>query len=90
MSVLVESIGIFGFLANVWANLLVARKHESGWIVRLVANALWLAYGIVILSVANILSSVVFAGINIYALRRWRRERLAPICAACGTVRGSR
>lgn len=72
----VEAVGILGFITNVWANLLLARKSETGWAIRLGANALWLVYGLAIFSLANILSSVVFAGINIYAWRRWRRERL--------------
>ncbi len=75
---LFELVGILGFIANVWANILVARKLESGWIVRLVANGLWLTYGIAVVSIANILSSLAFTIVNIYALRRWRRERLTP------------
>lgn len=85
MNVIYETIGVLGFVANVWANILVARKLESGWIVRLVANALWLAYGLAIISIANILSSIVFTAINIYALRRWRRERLRPKTVLCGS-----
>lgn len=73
---LVEAVGIVAFVTNVWANLLIARKSEAGWIVRLVSNAFWLAFGIAALSLANILNSVTFAAINVYGLRRWRRERL--------------
>lgn len=80
-----EAIWILGFVANVWANLLIAQKSETGWIVRLVANVLWLAYGIVVVSLANILSSVTFAAINVYGLRRWKRERLS---ASSRIVRG--
>jgi hypothetical protein len=84
VTALVETIGILGFLANVWANILIARLHESGWFVRLAANGLWLAYGIAILSIANILSSIVFAGINLYGLRHWRRVRAKPlVCSIC-------
>lgn len=87
MSFLYETIGVLGFIANLWANLLVARKLESGWVVRLVANALWMTYGIATLSIANILSSFAFTIVNIYALRRWRRERLTPrVCKHCGHV----
>ena len=73
---LVEAIGIIAFETNVWANILIARKSEAGWIVRLVSNAFWLAFGIAALSLANILNAVTFAAINVYGLRRWRRERL--------------
>ena len=73
---LVEAVGIVAFGTNVWANILIARKSESGWIVRLVSNAFWLAFGIAALSLANILNAVTFAAINVYGLRRWRRERL--------------
>lgn len=81
----VEVIGVLGFATNVWANILLARKAETGWAVRLGANVLWLWFGIAALSFANILSSVVFAGINVYGWCRWRRERLAlpPSCVAC-------
>lgn len=80
----VEAVGVVGFLTNVWANLLLARKTEAGWVVRLFANGLWLVYGIAIVSIANILSSVVFAGINIYGWNRWHRERLQPrACDEC-------
>lgn len=78
MSVIVETVGVLGFITNVWANLLLARKSETGWAIRLGANVLWLVYGLAILSLANILSSVVFAGINVYGWRRWRKERLMP------------
>lgn len=74
---LIETVGILGFVANVWANILIARKSETGWIVRLFANVLWLAFGIAAFSIANILSSIVFAGINVYGLRRWKHERLS-------------
>lgn len=84
-SMIFELVGLIGFAVNVWSNVLIARKTEAGWIWRLAANVLWLAYGIATLSVANIVSSITFAGINIYGLRRWRRERLMPkLCASCG------
>lgn len=81
--ILVEVVGILGFATNVWANLLLARLNETGWAVRLIANVLWLAYGLAIFSLANILSSIVFAGINVYGWRNWRRKRgetLKPRC----------
>lgn len=85
MNVFFEIIGVLGFVTNVWANILLARKTEAGWIIRLGANVLWMVYGLAIVSLANILSSGVFAVINVYGWRRWRRERLAgpPSCEAC-------
>ncbi len=82
---LIEAIGIVAFLTNVWANLLIARKSESGWAIRLVSNAWWLAFGIAAASVANILNAITFAGINVYGLVRWRRERI-ELHAAQGTT----
>ena len=73
---LVEAVGFVAFATNVWANILIARKSETGWVVRLVSNAFWFAFGIAALSLANILNAVTFAVINVYGLRRWRRERL--------------
>lgn len=75
----IEVVGIVAFLTNVWANLLIARKSERGWTIRLVSNAWWLAFGIAAGSIANVLNAVTFAGINVYGLVRWRRERLALI-----------
>lgn len=77
MKWLTEIVGIVGFVTNVWANLLIARKSEAGWIVRLVSNAFWLAFGLAAMSLANILNAITFAAINVYGLRRWRKERLA-------------
>jgi len=74
---LTELVGLLATATNIWANILLAHKSERGWVVRLLANALWLTFGIVSGSLANTLNSLIFAGINIYALRRWRRERLA-------------
>lgn len=76
--ILIELVGILAFLSNVWANILIAHKKESGWVVRLGSNALWLAFGIAALSLANILNAVTFAVINVYGLRRWRKERMQP------------
>ena len=76
--VLTEGVGLVAFATNVWANILIARKSETGWIIRLVSNVFWLAFGIVALSIANMLNAVTFAAINVYGLRRWRKERLMP------------
>lgn len=91
-AVLIEIIGVIAFLTNVWANILIARKSETGWVIRLVSNVFWLAFGIFAFSIANILNSITFMVINIYGLMRWRRERLraqhdsgwvGPFCTRC-------
>jgi hypothetical protein len=83
-SALTEAVGLLAFATNVWANILIARKSETGWIIRLVSNVFWLAFGIIALSIANMLNAVTFAAINIYGLRRWRRERLTvPPQSSC-------
>lgn len=98
-STAVELVGIVAFLTNVWANILIARKAESGWVVRLVSNVWWLAFGIAAASLANVLNAVTFAAINVYGLLRWRRERITAnmnqsacadhyqiLCAFCGDI----
>lgn len=57
-ALLIEVVGVVAFLTNVWANILIAHKSETGWVVRLVSNAFWLVFGIAAFSVANILNAV--------------------------------
>jgi hypothetical protein len=95
-ALIAESIGLVAFATNVWANILIARKSESGWIVRLVSNAFWLTFGVAAMSLANALNAVTFAGINVYGLLRWRKERLVrqtscddhykTLCRWCRTI----
>ena len=68
-----EAIGIVGSIANIWGNLLIAQKSERGWVVRLLGNALWIAFGILTLSVANLVNSSLFAVTNVYGMVQWRR-----------------
>src|SRR5262245_39483980 len=71
-----EAVGIVAFATNVAANLLLARKSEAGWVIRLVSNVFWLAFGLIEHSIANTLNSVTFACINVYGLAKWRRDRM--------------
>lgn len=75
MFTLVNLAGFAAFVLNVWGNLLLARKSERGWWVRIASIILWGAYGIGAASWPNILNAVTFFGINCYGLWKWRTER---------------
>ena len=72
---MIEAVGIAAFITNVVGNLLLARKSERGWWVRIVSIVLWFFYARNTASLAMTLNSVTFFGINIYGLIHWRRER---------------
>ena len=74
--VLIESIGIAAFITNVIGNLLLARKSERGWWIRIVSIVLWFVYAQNTSSVAMTLNAVTFFGINVYGLLKWRADRL--------------
>ncbi len=73
----VDAFGFAAFASNVWGNILLARKSEKGWWVRIGSIVLWGVYGYAAASLPNLANAVVFLGINIYGLLKWRRERLA-------------
>lgn len=73
---MIELIGIAAFLTNVVGNLLLARKSERGWYIRIVSIVLWFIYAQGTTSLAMTLNSITFFGINVYGLVHWRRERL--------------
>lgn len=72
-----ESVGFAAFITNLVGNLMLARKSERGWWIRIIANFLWFAYAWETAGIAMIANSVTFLGINIYALLKWRGERIA-------------
>jgi nicotinamide riboside transporter PnuC len=69
-----EAIGASGFVTNVLGNILVGRKNEHGWWIRILSNALWLTYAWQAATVAVLANAIVFAGINVYYWRDWRRS----------------
>jgi hypothetical protein len=77
MNILVECVGVFAFITNVIGNLLLARKSERGWWIRIVSIVAWFIYAQNTASLAMTLNSITFFGINIYGLLKWRAERLA-------------
>lgn len=75
MGILIECVGIFAFITNVIGNLMLTRKNEHGYSIRIVSIVLWFIYAYNTASLAMTLNSITFFGINVYGLRRWRRER---------------
>ena len=73
---MLDILGYVAFALNVWGNLALTSKGVSGWIVRLACNICWLPYCFSTRPPAYALlaNHVLFAGINIYGWRRWKRE----------------
>ena len=65
-----------GFVTNVAGNLLIARKSQSGWWVRIVSNLLWTIYAGTSASFSLNVNHAVFFVINVYGWWRWREDRL--------------
>lgn len=72
-----EMIGFCGFATNVAGNMLLTAKSQHGWWIRIVSNALWLAYAGATASFAVTANAIVFSAINIYGWRKWSREARA-------------
>ena len=53
---------------------LVGRKKTVGWVVGIGAQALWIAFAIATRQYGFIVSAVAYAGVNVYNLRRWKKE----------------
>lgn len=78
-AIIIEVLGFLAMGLNIWANIQLARMKDSGWILRLVCNAIWLIVGVMMLSPSIIANSLVFTGINIYGIRKWRAARRVEI-----------
>lgn len=70
-------MGLLAFATNVWGNILLTRKSERGWWVRIVSIVLWFIYARNTSSLAMTANSVTFFGINCYGMWKWRKERKA-------------
>lgn len=64
------------FILNVVGNILLARKKESGWWIRLAPNVLWFIFAVNIRSSAMLANSVTFFGINLYGIWKWRKVKI--------------
>lgn len=74
-----EAIGFAGFTTNVAGNMLLTAKNPHGWWIRIISNALWLAYAGATSSLAVTANAIVFSVINVYGWWKWSRQvRLAP------------
>ena len=75
MSAALEAIGIFGTITNLAANIFIGRKNEHGWWMRLVSNAVWIAYSWSSMTISVMANAIIFAAVNVYYWRKWRQDR---------------
>ncbi len=72
-----DAFGFAAFVSNVVGNLLLARKSEKGWPVRIGSILLWGAYGVRTASLPIMANAATFLCINVYGMWSWRRARPA-------------
>jgi hypothetical protein len=77
-----ELIGWVALLLNVWGNLALVKKSNSGWIIRLVCNVAWVAYSIFFAAWPLLANHLIFAGINYHGWWKWKAAQY--ICPGCG------
>lgn len=82
-----QGIGFLAFVLNVWGNLELTKVGNRGHIIRLVANAVWIAYSITCGAWALTANHIVFAGINILGYRRWKRLEQEGLIGPRGEIR---
>jgi hypothetical protein len=68
-----QLLGWIALALNVWGNLALTGKSQTGWIVRLVSNACWLPYSVATSAWALFANHALFAGINLYGWWKWKR-----------------
>lgn len=83
-----QVLGWVAFALNVWGNLALTTKGSRGWIIRIFSNACWIPYGLCTSAWALTANHLLFAGINVYGWRKWRRtEGHADDCGIGKRVR---
>lgn len=70
-----DAFGFTAFLSNVYGNFLLAQKRTDGWYVRIISIILWGIYGYNTMSLPMIANAITFLCINIYGLRKWKKEK---------------
>lgn len=68
-----QVLGWVALALNVWGNLKLTSRGQSGWFIRLACNACWIPYSIATSAWALLANHVLFAAINVYGWRQWRR-----------------
>lgn len=68
-----QAIGFLAFALNVWGNLELTKVGNRGHVIRLAANAVWIAYSITCGAWALTANHIVFAGINVLGYTRWKK-----------------
>lgn len=74
-----QAIGGVAFALNVWGNLELTKVGNRGHIIRLFANAVWIAYSITVGAWALTANHITFAAINVLGFVRWRRLERAGL-----------
>lgn len=59
-----QCVCVVAFALNVWGNLELTKQTNRGHIIRLLSNACWLSYSVVMGAWALFLNHATFAGIN--------------------------
>lgn len=72
-----EALGWLALALNVWGNLALTSKGASGWIIRLACNGCWIPYAVATSAWALLANHALFAAINVYGWRKWRRMQTA-------------
>lgn len=68
-----QALGWVALALNVWGNLALTSKGSGGWIIRLACNACWVPYSLATSAWALLVNHLLFAAINVYGWRKWRR-----------------
>ena len=80
-----DALSLFKFYGTDWAAMfltflqlyLLGNKNPFGFMFGLLANVCWMAFGLMVGSIATPLANIVFAGLNVRGLLAWHRDRSA-------------